>query len=87
MNITDLTLEKLWERILYRVHELEAITLETKEKLIFHRTIREEWNSWHQDWKSAWLLEGSEENRLATSVEKRIKELKNSFPKSDSLKP
>jgi hypothetical protein len=64
---TDL-LERVTERVLF----LESFADQISYELRIQRAIREEWFSWNEKWKSAWLLSDNEEMRIATSVQSRL---------------
>ncbi|WCL50325.1 hypothetical protein [Leptospira sp. GIMC2001] len=82
MEVHDASFRELVERVTARVLLLEDLTHQLAEEMTFRRTIREEWASWNEKWKSAWLLSTDDEERVTTSVIARIRHKKNSFPNS-----
>ncbi len=77
MERTEAIQNEAWlETIRAKVAYLEKLTQEAVADLALRRAIREEWLSWHEDWKAAWIFSEDDTLRLATSI--RIR--KNSFP-------
>jgi hypothetical protein len=82
MEVMDSSWKELIERVTNKVLFLEKFASSVAEELTVQKAIREEWMSWNESWKSAWLFSTDEEERLATSVRLRIQDQKKSFPKS-----
>ena len=80
MEVLDRSWQEILERVTEKVMLLENLTERVSTELTIQRAIREEWASWNESWKSAWLFSDDEETRLATSVQLRILEKKKSFP-------
>ncbi|MCC5815758.1 MAG: hypothetical protein JJT78_13480 [Leptospira sp.] len=80
MEVLDLSWQEMLERVTEKVLYLENITESINQELTIQRAIREEWASWNESWKSAWLFSEDEESRLATSIRLRIHDKKKSFP-------
>jgi hypothetical protein len=62
----------LLERVTERVLFLESLADQISCDLQIQRAIREEWFSWNEKWKTAWLLSQDEELRISTSVQSRL---------------
>ncbi|MBK8396969.1 MAG: hypothetical protein IPL26_17280 [Leptospiraceae bacterium] len=70
----------LIERITAKVEKLDHLCHIIPEELMHKRDERTKWNSWHSEWKKAWIESDSilteaekEERRIATSITTRYR--------------
>lgn len=82
------TFKSIYDRIRFKIEELDNVSQLVSEDLSKNNQKRQEWFSWHSDWKKAWLecevsenvsLEELQRYRNNTSITKKMRCLDEDF--------